>query len=88
MLNLIFFIFVGKTFAAEEWSGTHSGITLTSDVILVGDTYMTSKITIPKNEEVTIDLNGYMLHGSGKGTIIENNGKLIIKDSRPTYRKS
>ena len=87
-MNLIIFTFTGKIFAAVEWSGTQSGVTLTDDIILVADTYMTSKITIPKNEEVIIDLNGYMLHGAGNGTIIDNNGKLTIKDSRPTYRKS
>lgn len=66
-----------------EWSGTVNGLTLTKDVVLVGDTYMTSKITIPKSTIVTIDLNGYMLHGSGDGSIIDNNGSLTITDSRP-----
>ena len=66
-----------------EWSGTVAGLTLNKDVVLVGDTYMTSKITIPKSTTVTIDLNGYMLHGSGEGSIIDNNGTLTIIDSRP-----
>ena len=66
-----------------EWSGTVEGLTLNKDVVLVGDTYMTSIISIPKNTAVTIDLNGYMLHGSGSGAIIDNQGKLTIIDSRP-----
>ena len=68
-----------------EWSGTVSGLTLTQDVVLIGDTYMTSKINIPSGTIVTIDLNGYMLHGSGNGTIIDNDGTLTIKDSRPNH---
>lgn len=33
--------------------------------------------------KVTIDLNGYVLEGSGKGCLIDNDGKLTIQDSRP-----
>ena len=84
MINL--FVLSGVVSAAEEWSGTQAGITLTTDVQLVGDTYMTSTISIPKDTVVTIDLNGHMLHGPSSGTIINNKGQLTIKDSRPNYR--
>lgn len=93
---LCFFLFVfstvslasGETLEVDlvEWSGTQAGVSLTSDVILVGDTYMTSVISIAKNTVVTIDLNGYMLKGAGNGTIIDNKGTLTIKDSRPNSR--
>lgn len=73
--------------SALEWSGEQAGLTLKSNVILVGDTYMTSKIEIPKSTVVTIDLNGYMLHGNGESTIIVNSGVLTIKDSRPNFGK-
>lgn len=93
---LCFFLFVFSTVSLAssetlevdlvEWSGTQAGVSLTNDVILVGDTYMTSVISIAKNTVVTIDLNGYMLKGAGNGTIIDNKGTLTIKDSRPNSR--
>lgn len=96
ILILFFFLFIsptrllasGETLEVDlvEWSGTQAGVSLTNDVILVGDTYMTSVISIAKNTVVTIDLNGYMLKGAGNGTIIDNKGTLTIKDSRPTHR--
>ena len=76
-----------------EWSGEVEGLTLNKDVVLVGDTYMTSTISIPSSAKITIDLNGYMLHGSGSSVIFQNNGTLTIIDSRPNngshyFRKS
>lgn len=68
-----------------EWSGTVEGGTITTDVLLTGDTYLTSIIEIPDGAKVTIDLNGYMLHGTGTTGVINNSGKLTIRDSRPTH---
>ena len=68
-----------------EWGGEQAGMTLTQDVVLIADTYMTSKITIPSGANVTIDLNGYMLKGNGTSEIFSNNGKLTIVDSRPDF---
>lgn len=54
-------------------SGTYK---LTEDVMLTD-----ANLTIPVDEEVTIDLNGNMLTGNGLGSVIRVYGKLTILDS-------
>lgn len=69
----------------QTWSGTQPGGDVTTDILLVGDTVLTNKIVIAAGTSVTLDLNGYMLQGSGSGCIIDNDGTLTIRDSRPNY---
>lgn len=53
-------------------SGTY---TLSENIILTTD------ITIQAGDEVTIDLNGHTLNGTGKSSVIVVNGELTVKDS-------
>jgi len=41
----------------------------------------TENIVIPANKNITLDLNGYVLSGDGKDSVIINNGTLTVTDS-------
>lgn len=47
---------------------------------------LTNNITIAEGTTVEIDLNGYVLEGTGSGSVITNNGTLTITDSNPTTK--
>lgn len=55
----------------------------TGSYILKDNVKLSKNLTIASGVYVTIDLNGYMLRGTGAGSVIVNNGTLTIKDSRP-----
>ena len=80
-----FSVYYGVMQAAEEWiTLTNAGGTLTEGKYrLESDVKLNTKITIANNAQVTIDLNGYMLEGTGSTHVIENQGKLTIIDSNP-----
>lgn len=65
---------------------TNAGGTLKAgSYILTEDIKLEKNITINSGvaNAVTIDLNGYVLQGTGDGSVIKNNGHLTLKDSRP-----
>ncbi len=45
------------------------------------DVTLESNITIPTSADVTIDLNGYTLKGTGTNSVITNSGKFTLNDS-------
>ena len=49
--------------------------------ILYGDVTLEEDITIPEDNEVTIDLNGFTLTGTGDGSVITVYGELELDDS-------
>jgi len=58
-----------------------AGATPTTICLIANDT---ENVTVPENRTITLDLNGYVLKGTGSGSVITNNGTLTIKDSRTT----
>ena len=48
---------------------------------LEGGVTLTTDITIPSGEEVTLDLAGHTLTGTGSGSVITVNGTFTLKDS-------
>lgn len=59
-----------------------SGGTLSNKEYYLNDNInLTTNLTITGN--VTIDLNGFVLNGTGSGNVITCNGNLTIKDSNP-----
>lgn len=54
------------------------------DYQLTGDITLTTDLTIPTNTEVTIDLNGHTLTGSGSSSVITVYGKLTLNDTTAT----
>ncbi|MBO5928503.1 MAG: S-layer family protein, partial [Clostridia bacterium] len=51
---------------------------------LLQDLQLTTDLTVPSGITVTLDLNGFILKGTGKNSVITNNGNLTIIDSNPT----
>ncbi|MBO5929187.1 MAG: hypothetical protein J6Q42_04120, partial [Clostridia bacterium] len=45
---------------------------------------LTSGLAVPADKTVTLDLNGFVLKGTGTGSVITNNGMLGIIDSKPS----
>ncbi|MBO5928408.1 MAG: hypothetical protein J6Q42_00120, partial [Clostridia bacterium] len=66
-----------KTFNALSSDG--ATYKLLRNVELVNGT-----LTVPVTASVTLDLNGFVLKGTGNTGVINNNGKLTIIDSNPT----
>ncbi|MCD8108018.1 MAG: hypothetical protein LUE20_08680 [Oscillospiraceae bacterium] len=61
---------------------TSSGGSLSSgNYYLSGDLTLSTDITIPSGAEVTIDLNGYTLTGTGNSSVITVNGTLTLNDT-------
>ena len=56
------------------------------DFILESDTTVANgKLTIPSGKEVILDLNGFVLKGTGSGSVITiDGGSFTLKDSQPT----
>ena len=71
-----------KTFVEQVAATTYGKVTLTENVVL------DAPLTIEKNQEVIIDLNGYTISQSNEQTaaysMIQNQGKLVLKDSKDT----
>ena len=88
LVNLI--IPLNKSFAEEIVNVFPSDGVLKNDTIyqLTEDTKLIKNLSVEKNTVVTIDLNGYVLCGTGDGTIINNNGNLTLKDSNPNRKVS
>lgn len=64
---------------------TAAGGELTNgDYQLTGNITLTTNLMIPANAEVTIDLNGYTLTGSGSSSVITVYGKLTLNDTTAT----
>lgn len=51
---------------------------------LIKNAILKKDLVLPANTEITIDLNGYVLRGTGSNPVITNNGNLTITDSNPT----
>lgn len=68
------------TAGGELQSGTYK---LTEDVTLTDE-----NLTVPVGAEVTIDLNGHVLTGNGKGSVITVKGNLILNDSNSNAQNS
>ena len=45
---------------------------------------MSAPLTVPETATVTLDLNGFVLKGTGSSSVIENNGNLTLVDSNST----
>ena len=71
----------GKYRLARDIKMEWDGVTQTSYTVKKVKYY--SPVDLKITGTVTIDLNGYMLEGSGKGCIIYNTKHLTIEDSRP-----
>lgn len=87
ILCFIFFLmFITKnSFAATGTILTSAGGSLESgSYYLNSNITLTNNIVVPSGKTVTIDLNGYVLKGNGTGSVITNNGTLVIEDSNPT----
>ncbi|MBO5929386.1 MAG: hypothetical protein J6Q42_05145, partial [Clostridia bacterium] len=74
----------------ESQSSIHDLTTFTTMNIhgatykLLRDVYVISgELLVPWNTTVILDLNGFVLEGSGNGSVIKNRGTLIITDSSP-----
>ena len=64
---------------------TAAGGELTSgEYELTGDVTLSNDLTIPEGAEVTIDLNGHTLTGTGTSSVITVYGNLTLKDSTAT----
>ena len=71
-----------STYSVENEEITAAGGALqTGTYILKDNVALNENITIPDGAEVTIDLNGHVLTGNGKGSVIRVYGKLTILDS-------
>ena len=72
----------GAAWAADETELTSTGGELSSgSYILNEDVTLTTDITIPSGAEVTIDLAGHTLTGTGSGSVITVSGTLTLTDS-------
>jgi len=54
-------------------------------VITMIDDSTEAKLSIGSTRHITLDLNGCVLNGAQKGSVIINEGKLTIKDSNPEF---
>ncbi|GEM_PF-3363982 len=85
LMILTFVVLLGVNVGAASTEITSGTKTLTlknsGEYVLNGD--VTRNIKIPSYSDVTIDLNGHVLCGTGNGSVITNNGYLTIKDSNP-----
>lgn len=71
-----------STYSVENEEITVAGGALqTGTYILKDNVALNENITIPDGAKVTIDLNGHVLTGNGKGSVIRVSGKLTILDS-------
>ena len=71
-----------STYSVENEEITAAGGALqTGTYILKDNVALNENITIPDGAKVTIDLNGHVLTGNGKGSVIRVYGKLTILDS-------
>jgi len=61
--------------------GLTSAVKSSGEIKLLSNIKLSKALTIEKGKNVTIDLNGYVLEGSGTDSVIKNKGTLIIKDS-------
>ena len=97
LMTLTFALLGGKNkaFAQEEavavdWSGTVTGVTVTSgttNITLKDDTNLNGWIIVQSSGTVNLDLNGYILkriNANERVAIIQGNGVLNITDSRPS----
>jgi len=67
--------YTASSFLSQEKSGK---------IQLAGDVYITdTSIVVQENKELEIDLNGWMIKGTGTCSVIVNKGKLTISDSNP-----
>lgn len=70
-----------STYSVENEEITAAGGALqTGTYILKDNVALNENITIPDGAKVTIDLNGHVLTGNGKGSVIRVSGKLTILD--------
>ena len=70
-----------STYSVENEEITVAGGALqTGTYILKDNVALNENITIPDGAKVTIDLNGHVLTGNGKGSVIRVSGKLTILD--------
>ena len=50
-------------------------------VVMLKDIPLSATVTVDTDKQLTLDLNGYTITGSGNFTILINNGVLTLKDS-------
>ncbi|MCD8037026.1 MAG: S-layer homology domain-containing protein [Clostridiales bacterium] len=68
-------------FAADATTLTDGGSLTSGEYVLENDIILTTDITIPVGAEVTIDLNGNELKGTGTGRVITVYGILTLTDT-------
>lgn len=94
-LALFFVFFIGRQgwfVSAEETEEKDlfptDGVLKTETYLLTKDWILSTPLTVPENETVTIDLNGYRLSYEGAGRTLSIDGALTLKDSQGTGRLS
>ena len=80
---MLMILYPTNLFCAEGTILTNAGGNLnTGSYYLNSNITLINNIVIPEGKNVTLDLNGYVLKGKGNGSVITNNGILVIEDTR------
>lgn len=76
-------LFCGAAAAADQAPFPDTGILESTTYTLTGDVMLSADVSVPDGVSCTIDLNGYVLKGTGSGPVItvESGGCLTLDDT-------